>query len=182
MSFSSSPELGSANSNGTAFGTFGATFQRFNVSGTVMFLSDIGDQSINLQAQYIPAAGSKIVGSVGVQDIEGGGGSAGEGFPADDGRSSRSFFGVATYRIDTTRGPIFLSGGIGTRRFKNGFASVSHQIAGPLRFYAEFDGFDFNEGFLLSFKTGQAAHSPILYAGIAMIRSQYMTLTAGIGF
>src|SRR5258708_7812029 len=57
MSFSGSPELSSSNSNGTAFAAFGASFGHVNLAGSVMFLSDLGDNVFNLQAQYVPAQG-----------------------------------------------------------------------------------------------------------------------------
>jgi len=182
MSFSSSPELSSSNSNGTFYLMYGATLGRFNVAISPMFLSRGGDRSFNLQAQLIPEDTSHVAFSVGVQDIEGGGGSAGEGFPADDGKSSRSFFGVATYRVDTAKSPVYISAGVGTRRFRAAFASVSHQIAQPVRIYAEYDGFGINDGILFSWKSGAAKRSPEVNAGIGFVRSRYFTLMAGVGF
>lgn len=182
MSFDSSPTLSSSKSNGTFYLMYGATVSNVNIAISPMFLSDRLDHAFNLQAQLIPKEGSHVAFSVGVQDIDGTGGSAGEGFTTEDGRSSRSFFGVATYQLDTKRNPVFVSAGIGSRRFKGGFASVSGQIVEPLRAYAEYDGFGLNEGVLLTWKTGKAKKSPEVNAGVGFIRGKYVTILGGIGF
>ncbi len=182
MSFTSSPELGESKSNGTFYLMYGATLGRFNIAISPMFLSGGLDRAWNLQAQLIPDDKSHVAFSIGVQDIDGTGGSAGEGFPAEDGRSSRSFFGVATYRVDTSKSPVYVSAGVGTRRFRAAFASLSHQIAQPVRIYAEYDGFGINDGVLFSWKSGAAKRSPEVNAGIGFVRSRYFTLMAGVGF
>src|SRR5437588_9861719 len=159
MSFDSSPTLSSSKSNGTFYLMYGATIGPVNVAISPMFLSDRLDHAFNLQAQLIPKEGSHVVWSLGVQDIDGTGGSAGEGFPVEDGRSSRSIFGVVTYRLDTSRNPVYVTAGIGSRRFRGGIASASYQVVDPLRIYAEYDGFGINDGLLLTWKAGKAKKS-----------------------
>src|SRR5262249_31349408 len=74
MSFTSSPEITESKSNGTVAATLGLSYIKFNFAASIMFLSDIGDNAINLQAQYVPSSSSKLVGSIGIQDLDGGGG------------------------------------------------------------------------------------------------------------
>jgi hypothetical protein len=57
--------------------------------------------------------------------------------------STRSLFVVASYDAGST---VFLSAGIGTKRFANGFASASAPLFGPARFVVENDGFGWNYG------------------------------------
>jgi hypothetical protein len=182
MSFDSSPTLSSSKSNGTFYLMYGATVGSVNIAISPMFLSDRLDKAFNVQAQLIPKEGSHIAFSVGVQDIDGTGGSAGEGFPAEDGRSSRSVFGVATYELPAAKIPVFVSAGIGSRRFRGGFASVSGQVVQPLRIYGEYDGFGLNEGLLLTWKAGKAKKSPEVNAGLGFVRGKYVALLAGLGF
>lgn len=195
-SFTSSPEFSNKKSDGTLFGTFGHTFGRINVAITDMVLSDTLNQAFNLQAQYIPSADSRLVGSIGIQDLRGGGGSAGNGVAGDD-RNSRSYFGVVTYRVDTGRSPnvsdpaedddsvrrpLYVSLGIGTRRFHDPFGSVSYQVVKPVRFWAEHDGFGFNEGVTAAWMVGTGKHRVELSTTIGLQKSRYFTWAASLGF
>ena len=140
--------------NGTSTIMYGHTLGRFNTAVTAMFLSSVADEAINVQAQYISSPGSLWTGSMGLQDVGGGGGSSGENFPGDT-RQSRSFFAVATYRWDTARDPVYLSAGMGTKRFRQGFVSASTRVAKPLRIWAEHDGFGLNAGGVLTLNSGR---------------------------
>src|SRR5262249_4334278 len=138
-------------------------------------------QSYNLQVQYIPAEGARWVGSVGVQHINGGVGSQGNGGPFDD-RTSRSAFGVVTYRWDTSRSPIYLSAGIGTRRFKPFFGSISHQVTGPLRVWVEHDTFGVNYGVLGTWLVWPHTHRTEINLLLGIIKGKYFTFSLGTGF
>lgn len=167
--------------NGTAVITYGHTIGRYNVALTDMVLSSGGDQAFHLQAQYIPSPEIPWVVSVGVQDAGGGGGSAGTDVPGDS-DSSRSLFGVATLRLDTDAGPLYLSAGIGTRRFMHPFVSASYQVARPLRLWAERDGFAWNVGALWTYRQGSG---PRVVEGnllVGLMEGGNFAVAVGIGF
>lgn len=177
-------------STGKASFMFGHTFgERVNLAYSYFVKSNHGDASTNLQLQLIPNHPQDPSFSIGVQDIGGHGGSAGEGAPTDK-RSSRSFFGVVTTPVPTTPGgkPLYISGGWGTRRFGKGFASASYQLATPLRIWAEYDGFGVNEGILLTYRPNgtdeegndKRAFEANLLLGLA--KSKWPTLAITLGF
>jgi len=180
-SFNSSPAFRDHNSDGTFFGTYGQTVGRFNAAVSLMVLSIARNLSMNGQIQYVPAASSQWAASIGIQDWRGAGGSAGEAI-AGDGRKSRSPFGVLTYRVDMLRSPVYLSAGVGLRRFQGGFGSVSYQVSQPVRVWMEHDGFGINSGVLLSWKTDRSTRSPEVNALIGLVKNRYLTLGGGMGF
>lgn len=131
--------------------------------------------------QYILPKEMRWAASVGVQDIGGGGGAAGMGTPGDS-RSSRSYFCVVTYRIETHQSPIYLSTGIGTRRFQHLFCSASYQVSRPLRIWLEQDGFGWSAGLLLSHRAGEGRGAVEYNALIGFLEGRFLTLSVGIGF
>jgi hypothetical protein len=179
-SFSLSPNFGNQASNGKGIITYGHTFGQFNLMATDLFKSTGLDQAYNLQIAYMPSARARLVPSIGVQDVLGLGGSAGEGLPTDK-YSSRSVFGVVTYRLDTGRRPVYLSIGGGTHRFSNSFESVSYQVNRPMRVWLEYDGYGINEGALFAFRLG-GRRAPILNTVVGLVRTQYLTIGAILGF
>lgn len=132
--------------NATA--TFSAGFQlgSGNLNAGWMILSGVIDGAGTLQ--YSPHRSGPTQFSFGVQDWTGGGGSSGEFLP-NDSVSSRSFYFAATHEL---RDGVFLSGGIGTRRFEQGFASLSAPVGPMFKGIVEHDGFGFN--FALGFNAG----------------------------
>jgi hypothetical protein len=128
----------------------------------------------------MPAGNPRLVPSIGVQDLLGTGGSAGTGLPTD-GRSSQSVFGVLTYRLETGRRPVYLSAGIGSRRFRNSFQSASYQVSRSTRVWLEYDGFGLNEGALFTYRIG-GRNGPFLNTVVGLVRTQYLTLGLFIGF
>lgn len=167
--------------NGTSFITFGTTVGRLNIALTDMVLSRHFDQAFHLQVQYILPEETRWAASVGVQDIGGGGGAAGTSVPGDA-RSSRSYFGVVTYRIDTRQSPIYLSAGIGRRRFQHFFHSASYQVVRPLRVWVEQDGFGWSAGLLLSHRAGEGRRAVEYNALVGFLEGRFLTLAVGIGF
>lgn len=166
--------------NGTGFIMYGHSFPGFNVAISDMILSSFGDQAINLQAQFVPTSPSRVTFSTGVQDVSGDGGSSGTGVPGDE-RNSTSFFGVATVRATDGENPLWISAGIGNKRFRNGFANVSLAVAKPVRLWAEYDGFDPNFGALFTFHStsGERITEFTLLLGVV---KKYPTLAVGVGF
>ena len=161
--------------------SYGQTFGRINVLATYMIKSSAGDAAYNLQAEWIPGRNSRWAISLGIQDIRGTGGSAGEGYPTD-GLSSRSPFGVATYQISAGRNPVFVSAGLGRHRFGRGvFGSVSWQAARPARLWAEQDGYGVNFGVLLAAHPFRHQRTE-LTANLGFVRGQYFLISGGIGF
>lgn len=106
-----------------------------------MVLSSVGDGAFNFQ--WTPGRQEgKFRYAFGIQDISGGGGSAGEQHPLD-GETSRSFFGVATYMIDPRT---HVSLGTGTARFRPLYGNVSTTVALNLKATLEYDAFNWNFG------------------------------------
>jgi hypothetical protein len=137
-------------------------------------------QSFNLQIQPIPAKDSHWVWSAGIQHLNRGNGSAGEGHP-EDFRSSRSVFAVTTYRLDTARNPIYLSAGTGIRRFGPAFGSMSYQISNPLRIWVEHDTFGVNYGLLMTQKV-EGLRRAEMNLLLGVIKGKYFTFSIGFGF
>jgi hypothetical protein len=179
-SFSLVPNFDNNHSDGKGILSYGHTFGSFNVMFTDMFKSVRLDQAYNMQIAYMPSPREHLVPSIGVQDVLGLGGSAGAGLPTDS-RSSRSIFGVLTYRIDTATRPVYVSFGDGTHRFRHTFESVSYQVNHPTRLWLEYDGFGFNEGALWSFRLG-SPHGPILNTVVGLVRTSYLTFATSLGF
>lgn len=133
---------GQRSNNGTAQFMVGIPLgSAGDLTASFMVLSTILDSALNLQ--WTPGRQEgKFRYSVGVQDLGGGGGSAGEKL-ASDGESSRSFFGVATYAVDE-RTHVSLS--TGTNRFRNLQGNVSTTVAPNLKATLEYDAYNWNFG------------------------------------
>lgn len=168
--------------NGTLVGMYGHTFGQFNIAFTDFIKSYAFDQVYNLQVGLIPVHKNRLGVSIGVQDGEGRGGSAGAGLPADR-NSSQSIFGVFTYPVDVRSGrPLYVSAGLGTHRFGNGFGSASYWIGGPLRAYLEYDGFGFNQGVLVAQRIGKGHGAFDINANVGLVRGKFFAFSLGIGF
>ncbi|MBV6458514.1 MAG: hypothetical protein HONBIEJF_01644 [Fimbriimonadaceae bacterium] len=140
---------------------------RITISHT--YLSSIGDNAQNLQWQLPLRLRHDTLGvSIGVQDITGKGGSSGENLPGD-GASSRSFFVAGTIKA----GPGHLSAGIGTRRFRNGFASYSVPLANRFNALLEYEGWHWNAG--LAIRLGEIGGNPRVQAvsTFGLVRGKY---------
>jgi hypothetical protein len=181
MTYNRVLELSNKQSNGSLEFAYGHTFGSFNVMVSDMFISSAQDNAINAQIQYIPRGDAKWVPAVGIQDVFGTGGSAGQGLPTD-GDSSQSIYGVLTYRLDTRFHPLYISWGFGSHRFSQTFASGSLQLFRPLRGFLEYDGFGFNGGFLLTLKTSNHRKAPEFTANFAIVRGHYFYFGGGLGF
>jgi hypothetical protein len=179
-----SPELRDTLTNGTLCVTYGHTFGTVNVAMSDMIINALGKQVFDIQAQLIPTGSTRLVASIGVQDfIWGGGGSAGFRLPGDN-RSSRSAFGVLTYQLSRPQDShgFYISAGVGTRRFDQGFASLSYQFLQPLRVYLEHDGFGLNTGVLASWRFGQGHASTEVGLRAGIIQQRWITLGGTLGF
>lgn len=129
-------------SNGSLQLSYGSSYRDYHASLGVFVLSTARDTAFNVQVS--PPRFGRLGVAVGVQDLSGGAGSAGTGYPSD-GDSAQSIYGVGTY--DFGHG-IYASAGIGTHRFDKGFANASAPLTPRLRATVEHDGFNFNEGLL----------------------------------
>ena len=196
MSHDGAPTFVESRGKNVAFATYGHTFGSFNVAVSDLIKSHFLDQSFNLQVEYITPKPEPWAVSVGVQDWRGGGGAAGDKEPGNT-LSSRSFFGVVTYRFDTghtpdvtvpegaedtVRRPLFVSLGIGTRRFFHPFGSASYQVVHPMRVWIEQDGFGVNEGVLFATKAGPGKRAPRLSLLLGYVKERYFVWGAGMGF
>lgn len=132
------------NSNGTATQAVG-----IHLTGDLMLTitnfiaSTVGDSTTNYHLSYPIGNGASF--AAGVQDITGEIGSAGDTFsPAEDGRSSRSFYAVATFPLGEKS---FVSAGIGSLRFKRPFFNASTWVTDNVILFVEQDGYNWNGGF-----------------------------------
>jgi len=181
MSFDSLPRFSSDNINGSGTVVYGHTFGSFNVAISDMFKSNSLDQAYNLQVGFIPPRHWPVTLSVGVQDWQGNGGSAGETEPTDK-NSAQSYFGVMTYKIATKRSPLYVSLGVGTHRFARVFESASYQVLEPLRVWVEQDGYGVNFGLLYTYKPHKSPSSFEWNTTVGFVKGQYFTIFTGIGF
>ena len=130
------------NTNGTAQFMLGAPSGAYGqFMASYMILSHLGDGAFNFQWSPGRQTG-KARWAVGLQDLRGNGGSAGENI-AGDSESSTSFFSVTTYAIDEKT---HVSFGTGTRRFKGVFGNISTNITDNLKATLEYDAFNWNFG------------------------------------
>jgi hypothetical protein len=171
---------GNYHTNGTIYATWGNTYRNINIAVSDMVLDSEGAQSTNLQVQLIPPANSRWSLSAGVQELFGANKSAGNNDPNDQ-RSSRSVFGVATYRVMDGAHAFYVSGGIGTRRYKNSFASMSIRVIPCIRYYAEFDGFVVNQGLVWSHLFSKDGRYSV-DAHLGFTDGKYPTMGVGFGF
>ena len=125
--------------NGSAWGLAGFDGAWGRATVGIMFLSGTFDNVFNLQYQ-LPLKGRVGV-SVGVQDLVGDGGASGDAIDDVEHLSSRSFFASATHKL--TDG-VYISGGLGTNRFRFGFAGLSWNMREQFTAPLEHDGFNFN--------------------------------------
>lgn len=181
LSFNGDPAFGGHRANGTGIITYGHSFGSVNIAFTDFIKSSKFDQAYNLQAGLVPFHDKPLAFSVGVQDVVGNGGSAGEK-ELTDRFSSQSVFLAATYRLVTTSAPVYFSAGIGTHRFGKAFASTSYRVARPLRLWLEYDGWGFNEGVLLAFRSGRRRTALETNATVGWVRGRYFALSLVFGF
>lgn len=141
----STGRLDKTQGNGTGYFVTGLDLGSIcSLAGGFTFLSGLGDNVSTLHSP--PLAKSLVQWSVGCQDLGGSAGSSGKSSPGDD-RTSRIFFGAITYEV---QGGVYATGGIGTRRFQKGFASLSGNLGRSLKALAEYDGFGQNYGVAFS--------------------------------
>ena len=125
--------------NGTAVALYGVDLRAGWLTIGGMLFSGLYDSGINLH--FTPSQGERdLQFGFGVQDIGGGGGTAGANFPTDD-NSSASPYVVGTGRL---RGDSYASLGIGAGRFHRPFGSVSAPIFNRARGVVEHDGYNIN--------------------------------------
>lgn len=168
---SESGSLDKVKGNGTAFFVVGLDLEKYgSLSGGFTFLSGVGDNISSLQ--YSPRSEEKIQFSIGCQDLGGSGGSSGTNVEGD-GRSSRSFYGAATYQAAEG---VYLSAGIGTRRFQKGFGSISSNVGRNFKLVAEHDGWGLNYG--VAFSPGPLGRTTSW--GGETLRTAELTLFFGI--
>lgn len=144
---------------------------------TFVVLSSLGDNVSNLQYQPGLQDG-KTRFSLGVQDVFGDGGSAGESIPGDD-RTSRSFFVAGTSEVAANT---FVSAGVGTRRFSKGFVNASANLTDELKAMVEHDGFNFNYGlaYTRGYDSADEGRSVTMFLGY--VRGRYLTWSVGASF
>lgn len=162
----SNPQGGGGNGTLSILGGFEIPkWGRFTLAHT--YLSSIGDNVQSIQWQ-LPLKDPRIGVSIGLQDIAGTGASSGENLPGD-GAISRSAFLVGTAKI----GDGHVSAGLGTRRFRYGFAAVSYPFGNGFNALVEYEGWHWNVG--LGVRLGEIGGSPRAQATmmLGIVRGKY---------
>jgi hypothetical protein len=165
--------------NGSAFGMAGFSYRGYRLTVGGMVLSTAGDSEMNLQ--FSPPTMGRFGVAVGVQDVFDVAGASGESIDLVKSYSSRSLYVVGTYEV--ARGS-YVSLGKGERRFQGIFGNVSVPVFDRLRALAEYDGFNFNGGFL--YNTGRIgrkygeSHGLECNLFLGTVRGKYGT--AGVSF
>lgn len=192
MSFDSrlrSPEGrdGQTTTNSTAQFMLGSTIRGIgNFSATYMVLSNLGDGAFNFS--FTPAnQPEKVKWAIGIQDLRGGGGAAGENIPGDS-DSSASLYTVTTFKInEKTHASI----GTGTRRFKGFFGNISTNITPNIKTTLEYDAFNWNVGVAFRLTSlgntsketyDEAARKIEAHAFLGFIRGKSIFWGVGISF
>ena len=174
-------------SNGTLSGMFGIGSPIGNLTVGGMVLSSLGDNVLNLQ--FSPRLNTPDFSlGIGVQDVFSTGGSNGQAIDnATGGGNSRSIYAVGTTKFAEGG---YVSFGIGTRRFRNGFSNVSYNVVPFLKGIAEYDGFNWNYGVgvnLGSFNIGSASNGDTerklnATGFLGLVRGKYPTWTLSLSF
>ncbi len=183
--FFTTGNLDKTRGNGTSFFVAGLDLGPVgSLAGGFTFLSGLGDNISTLQ--FSPLAKGPVQWSLGCQDLGGSAGSSGEKQPGDD-RTSRSFFGAVTYEVQEG---VYATGGIGTRRFQKGFASLSGNLGNNFKALAEFDGFGLNYG--IAYSPGALGRFsvpdldmtkiPEITLFLGMVKGRYATLSLVASF
>jgi hypothetical protein len=171
-------------SNGTLFGLVGVPVPAGELTVGIMVLSIGWDSVWNIQ-YTVPGEREGWRLGVGVQDLVGGGGSAGDlpsvpGDPLGDRRSSRSLYVVATRELQPG---IYASLGTGTRRFSGVFGNVSAQVAPRWKLLGEYDAFNVNWGVAHDVGQvqvlGRGAH---VTAFFGYVRGKYASASLAVSF
>lgn len=160
--------------NGTAWALAGFDGRWGRATIGYMVLSGTLDNVVNLQ--YQPPIPGKVGYSVGVQDLVGDGGASGDAIDDVEHLSSRSFFVAGTYPA-TER--VHVTAGLGTNRFRFGFAGASWNINDSVSVYGEHDGFNFNVGIAWH---PQFSRQYVGGLNLGLIRGKYLFVGLTFGF
>ena len=168
--------------NGTLAGLLGVDAGIGNLTLSYTVLSGLGDQAYGLHLTPKGQRGPLAFG-VGIQDLTGEGGTAGEGVPGDSDDSASPYV-VGTYAL---RGDVYLSAGLGTGRFRTLFGSVSAPLVRRARGVVEYDGFSAN--LLLAYtpalrgtdEFGEERDSPLTLS-LGLVRGEYATFAVALHF
>jgi len=167
-------EIGNFGTTAWGMGGIDTFYGSFTISG--MILSSFGDSVLN--AQFTPNHKSDFAWAIGFQDLFGNGGSGGT--KAEDARSSFSPYAVGTYELDPG---LTVSGGIGLRRFKRGFANLSYSPTDRWAFHVEHDGFNFNGGVGFDIPVGMISKRDVAIHGyIGMASFRFLNFGASVSF
>jgi len=173
VGFKSSKGLNDGNGTGYIMG--GAELgSAGRLSATWMVLSSLGDNAWNLHFQPGQQKGPVWFG-LGVQDVFGHGGSAGETIPGDD-ETSTSIYGVATAKFLANT---YVSAGLGSRRFDKGFFNASTNVGRDYKAMVEHDGFNWNYGIACTLGTDRDDRARGFTLFVGYVRGKYLTWSVG---
>ncbi|MCW5937039.1 MAG: hypothetical protein KIT11_07025 [Fimbriimonadaceae bacterium] len=167
--------------NGTGQILLGVSLGKYgSLTATHMILSNKLDNAQNF-VWAPPGQKGALRYVIGVQDVSGQGGTAGEQPDGTDPGESRSYFLAATYEV---RPGTHVSAGFGDTRFRRGFASASHNLTPRLKAVAEHDGYNWNAG--LGYDFGQVGtvrdRGVRVYAFAGVMRGEFAYWSLNVGF
>jgi hypothetical protein len=179
--FDSPRQEGIRGTNATGTAMIGLPIDDWRVTLTGMFLSSDHDSVLNVHVQP-PLGGKDWAVGFGAQDFFSTGGAAGTNHP-NDRDLSRSLYAVGTYRFAEG---IYVSGGVGTERFKKGFVGASAPVGDSARVSLEQDGYGFNGFALYEVKalervSGTKRDARVLL-GVGLVKMKHPVWSVGLSF
>jgi hypothetical protein len=165
----------SAQSDGTFAGVFGFSTNFGNIALSHMILSSQLDSVQHVHWQ-LPIVSDNYSVSVGVHNITARPHAAGDSFPADDSKNSRSYFVAGTYQTEEGHA---LTLGKGDTRFKGLFGGMNMPLGEKSKFFAEFDTFNWNYGLAHEVQIGENGR---MFLTAGMVRGKFATWTVSVSF
>ncbi|MCW5939048.1 MAG: hypothetical protein KF884_04090 [Fimbriimonadaceae bacterium] len=179
--FDSPRQEGIRGTNATGAAMIGLPLEDWRVTLTGMFLSSDLDSVLNVHVQP-PLGSDDWAVAFGAQDFFSTGGAAGTNHP-NDRDLSRSLYAVGTYRFAEG---IYVSGGLGTERFKRGFIGASAPLGDSARVSLEQDGYGFNGYALYEIKAlervGGTKRDARVLLGVGLVKMKHPVWSVGLSF
>lgn len=167
-------------SNGTGSINVGVDTPLGNLTLGMVVVSGAFENAYSLQLTPKQKAGPVTFG-LGVQGLFATGGFLGPGMDSSTADRSTSVFGVGTWKANEKT---YVSLGIGTSRFHNGFGNVSYAFTNDIKGFVEYDGIDWNYGAgfnLGSFKLSKDRTAKFT-GTLSMVAQKYAAWSLNVSF
>jgi hypothetical protein len=162
-------------SDGTAQFIYGFDTNYGRIAISHMLLSSQLDSVQNLQWQ-LPIGNEFFGVSSGVHNITRRPHAAVDSLPIADSKNSRSYFLAGTYQTEQGHS---ITLGKGDTRYRGLFGSFNYQQSEAIRFFGEYDTFNWNYGVTWGQQAGQGQH---FFVTLASVAGKYSTWTLNYAF